>query len=269
MSPRSSSACSPVSRCGASCADLKARGVPAPQVQRNAAKEWKPQRLRVTISSPTYAGLRSHQGQIARDEHSQPVGGDWAAMISIADHERLLAILRDPARRTTTHRGREPRHLLSGIAVCGVCGKVMRYFGPTSLKTPTYLCSARTCVRRRADLTDHLVTEAIIARLSRRDAVKLFARAGDKQARTALGKADTARKRLASFVEAAADGEITAASLAGIEAKLLPQIEAAEAAAGPRSPHRWSVRWPVPVPASSGSGSRSPTAGRWCARWWR
>ena len=44
--------------------DLEARGVPAPQVQENAAKSWRPQQLRVTISSPSYAGLRTHQGTV-------------------------------------------------------------------------------------------------------------------------------------------------------------------------------------------------------------
>ena len=217
--------------------DLKARGVPAPQVQRNAAKEWKPQRLRVTISSPTYAGLRSHQGQVMRDEHNQPVRGHWEPMISVEDHERLMAILRDPARRTTTHRGREPRHLLTGIARCGVCLDVMRWHGPKSLPTPRYLCAGASCVGRRADAVDALVESTLIKRLSRRDAAKLFARTvGSEQARKAAARADTLRIRLASFVEAAATGEITAATLAAIEHKLLPAIEAAEAAAKLRVP---------------------------------
>ncbi len=141
----------------------------------------------MTISSPTYAGLRTHQGKVIGK-------GDWPAMISAEEHERLLAHLRDPARRTTTHRGPEPRHLLTGIARCGVCGEVMRWFGPTSIKTPTYLCYGASCVRRRADLVDVLVTETLIERLSRPDAVTLFAQAGNEVVSQALDQAESLKR---------------------------------------------------------------------------
>ena len=176
--------------------------------------------------------------------------GDWEAMITVEEHERLVTILTDPARRTTTHRGSEPRHLLSGIASCGVCGEVMRWFGPRSLKTPTYQCSGRSCVRRRADLTDALVTETVIQRLSRPDASALFAQAGDEAMAGAVTAAIELRDRLNSFVEAAAAGRVSAASLARIEAQLLPQIAAEEARA------RAAVTSPL-VAAMAGPGAHT------------
>ena len=203
--------------------DLEAQGVPAPQVQKNAAKSWRPQRLRVTISSPSYAGLRTHQGTVIGK-------GSWEAMISPDEHERLVAILSDPARRST-HQGPEPRHLLSGIATCGQCGSPMRFFGPKSMRTPTYLCEGASCVRRRSDLVDLLVTETIIERLERPDAVALFAEQGNDEMADALAHADTLKTRLAGFIDKAVAGEISNASFAQIEAKLLPQIAAAEAKA--------------------------------------
>jgi DNA invertase Pin-like site-specific DNA recombinase len=224
--------------------DLDATGIAPPQVQCNSVKTWRPQRLRLTISRPTYAGLRTHQGTVIGK-------GDWEALISVEEHEKLLAIFADPARRATTHRGSEPRRLLTGIATCGVCGAVMRWQN-SKRKSPRYLCEG-SCVGRRADMVDLLVTEAIIERLSRPDATALFAKASDKRVTEALDHMDTLRKRLDGFVEAAAAGKISPASLAGIEAKLLPQIEAAEkqartavtsplvaAMAGPDARRQWA-----------------------------
>jgi site-specific DNA recombinase len=203
--------------------DLEARGIEPRQVQKNAANSWRPQPLRVTISSPSYAGLRTHQGEVIGP-------GTWEAMISREEHERLVATLRDPARRTT-HRGPEPVHLLTGIAKCGVCEGAMRFFGPKSLKTPTYLCETASCVRRRADLVDLLVTETLIKRMEKPDAIKLFAKRDDTETKKALDKADLLKARLQSYIDKAITGEISDASFARIEAGLLPQIEAAEAKA--------------------------------------
>ncbi|AGB21692.1 site-specific recombinase, DNA invertase Pin [Mycobacterium sp. JS623] len=211
--------------------DFTARGIQPPQLQKNARKDWKPQSLRVTISSPTYAGWRQHRGQLLLDNEGNRVRGRWRPYITDAQHERLLAIFSAPARKTTTHRGREPRHLLTGIAKCGICGAVMRYSdAPSSrARAARYLCEKRTCVGRRADAVDLLVEETILERMERPDAIKLFAQAGNDALTQALELADTLRKRLAGFVDQAADGKISPASLATIEAKLRPQIDAAEA----------------------------------------
>lgn len=203
--------------------DLKAQGVPPPQVQRNAAKEWKPQRLRVTISSPSYAGLRTHQGEILGQ-------GTWEPMITREEHARLLTIFADPSRRWTNHRGTEPRHLLSGIAKCGVCGHGVRYAGSDNTRSvPRYLCQERSCVGRRVDGVDLLVTETLLLRLERDDAVALFTEQGDDGIAEALAHVDTLKKRLQEFYDSAAAGETSAPALARIESQLLPQIEAAEA----------------------------------------
>jgi site-specific DNA recombinase len=213
--------------------DFTKRDIKPPQLQRNARKDWKPQSLRVTISSPTYAGLRTHQGKPILDDAGNRVLGNWDPYITDAQHERLRAIFSDPARRTTTHRGREPRHLLTGIARCGGCGAGMRFTDPPSgrARAGRYLCEKRACVGRRADAVDLLVINTIVNRLSRPDFMKLFAEAGNDAVTKALEEADTLRKRLAGFVDQAADGKISPASLATIEAKLQPQIDTAEAKA--------------------------------------
>jgi site-specific DNA recombinase len=213
--------------------DFTSRGINPPQLQRNARKDWKPQALRVTISSPTYAGWRTHQGNTLLDHAGERVRGMWDPYITNAEHERLLAIFSDPARRTTTHRGREHRHLLTGIAKCGECGAVMRFSDPPShrARVGRYLCEKRSCVGRRWDGVDLLVVETILERMEQPEAVKLFAEASNHTVADALKEADTLRKRLAGFLDQAADGKVSPSSLATIEAKLQPQIDAAEAKA--------------------------------------
>jgi site-specific DNA recombinase len=236
------------------CRDFTAREIKPPQLQKNARKNWKPQALRVTIASPTYAGFRTHQGKPVLDDHGNRVLGLWDPYITPEDHERLLAIFSDPARKVTEHRGREPRHLLTGIALCDVCDAVMRFSDPPSQRARVgrYMCEAKTCVARRCDAVDLLVEETLLERLSRKDAVKLYAAKDNAEIRKSLTEADTLRKRLAGFVDQAADGKITPESFATIEAKLQPQIDAAEAnaragissplvakLAGPGARQRW------------------------------
>ncbi len=208
------------------CRDLDARGTPGPQSQRNAASRWRAQHLRQMLASPSYAGLRQHQGQVVGN-------GRWEALITEEDHQKLLALFApDPARRLTTHRGSEPRHLLSGIARCGECGEAMRWIAPKSeKKLPGYLCSDRSCVRRRGDLVDLLVADAIVARMSRPDAVALTSRHNGDRVAEALKTAQALQQRLDGFIDQASDGKLTPSALARIEAKLLPQIESAQATA--------------------------------------
>jgi hypothetical protein len=144
-----------------------------------------------------------------------------------------MAIFSDPARKLYNHRGWEPKWLLSGVAVCGVCGEGMRYFHPPSgPRTPRYRCGSRKmCTSRRAEAMELLVVHTILERLSRPDAEEVFTKPKDSEASKALEQADTLRKRLAGFVESAANGEVSPSALAAIEAKLHPQIEEAEAKA--------------------------------------
>lgn len=88
---------------------LQAEGVdPAP------GKEWSTRRVRDILMNPHYAGAIRHRGQTIASEHVEPlVDTELAA--------EVRAILADPSRKTTP--GSTPRHLLSNIAVCGVCGE--------------------------------------------------------------------------------------------------------------------------------------------------
>ncbi|KAA0916999.1 recombinase family protein [Dietzia sp. ANT_WB102] len=200
--------------------DLDRREIPAPDTQRNAAGSWRPQRLRVMLSSASYAGKRTHQGEIIGD-------GAWPALVALEDWERLQIILTDPSRNVGP--GPEPKHLLSGLAVCGLCGSPVRYFGPKSVKSPRYLCE-KNCVGRRAELVDQLVTAVVLARLSRPDAaVALTPRGGNDDQAAARDEVRTLTARLEDFTEAAASGSISATAFARIEASITAQLDQAQA----------------------------------------
>ncbi|GAA2068806.1 recombinase family protein [Williamsia deligens] len=224
--------------------DFTARGIPRPHRSGPPVPApWVPQRMRVMLLSPSYAGKRQHQGQVVGD-------GNWEPLISIEHHERLRAILTDPARSTCNDP--TARHLLTGIACCGVCGAVMRFTAAPSRPTPRYMCEAHSCVSRRSEWVDELVVEVVLARLETLDPAAVAPT--DPVVTEALAEARSLRERLDAFVDQAADGSLSAAALARVEARLLPQIAAAQrrasaghrhpivaAVAGPQAREQWSV----------------------------
>ena len=118
-----------------------------------------------------------------------------------------------------------------------------------------------SCVQRRSDLVDLLVVETVIERLSRPDAVALFAQAGNEQVTESLAGAQALRRRLARVVDAAAAGEVSPAALAGSRPSWHRRSRPQRPGHGPVSPLPWSPRWPVPMRASGGRSSLSGTGG--------
>ena len=99
-----------------------------------------------------------------------------------------------------------------------------------------------------------LVTETLIRRMEKPDAIKLFAKQDNADVKKALADADVLKARLQSYVDKAISGAISETSFAKIEAGLLPQIAAAEAKArasvtsplvgklvGPNARERWEA----------------------------
>ena len=208
------------------CKDFQERGATPPSRGGNQpeAYRWVPSRLRVMILSPSYAGLRTHKGEITGK-------GTWEPLITEDEHMRLVALLKDP-KRVTTFRGSEPRHLLSGIATCGRCGPDepkarIRWFGPASVKTPRYECE-NCYLARRADKVDELVEETMIAFLEDPRTIKLLSESDDSASGEAMAEAQAARQRLEALRDEYVDEKVSAASFAAIEAKLLAKIAKAE-----------------------------------------
>jgi hypothetical protein len=83
------------------------------------------------IPTDSYQGVRPLVGEIVSTE------SDWPGIISVADSDRLRALLTRPDRRLTTGGAR--KHLLSGILRCARCGQPM--VGRSSRGVLRYVCN--------------------------------------------------------------------------------------------------------------------------------
>jgi DNA invertase Pin-like site-specific DNA recombinase len=189
--------------------DLNDRGIPTVR-----GRPWDPAALRMTLLRPGNAGLRVHQGKV--------VGAATApAILNRGDWDRLVALLRDPSRRTVTDN--RIKHLLTGIAKCGVCGAAVR------VKGPRYLCP-KSHVGRLQDPVDDLVERVVVGRLSMPDAATLLA-ADDAVAEQAAQEAAALRVRLDALVDDYADGLLDRDGMKRATARIRPRLEVAEAKA--------------------------------------
>ncbi|WP_299956698.1 recombinase family protein [uncultured Modestobacter sp.] len=218
--------------------DLDRRGVPTPR----GGAGWDLTQVKRLCVNPGYAGKRVHQGRVVGD-------AAWPPLVDEATHLSLVAKLSDPSRRS--QRDSAVKHLLSGIAVCGVCGGRLRVQKNRGFLA--YLCTDGFHVSRLEEKVDELVQGVTVARLQRPDVLAVLADDGDETVATALAEAREKRARLDGFYDAAASGELTPAALARIEARLLPEIDEAErraqratvpavvaGTAGPDAAARWA-----------------------------
>ncbi|GAB3410977.1 recombinase family protein [Schumannella luteola] len=138
---------------------------------------WEPYAVRGVLASPRYAALvtpprAATGGQSAAHNlglADLPVGS-WEPLVSPETWAAARDLLSDPGRRSNP--GGMPKSLLSGIAVCGVCGAPMKAGMVRNILV--YRCGASPhLARKRAD-ADHYVTEVVIERLSRPDAADLL-----------------------------------------------------------------------------------------------
>lgn len=195
--------------------DFNARGVPT----ATPSKGWTTAVISTMIKRPTYAGLRTHLGEITSK-------GEWEPLISPADHQALVSLLTNPAR--VTHRGVAPKHLLSGIALCGVCQSPVRRI---SGRYPAYCCAKNYCVRRKQSFVDEKVELAIVAICKK----LVLGSGGDGDAEVELARAEvrTLNARLAEYKRQAIDGEIASNDFRDISAGLRAKIAKAERRSNP------------------------------------
>jgi site-specific DNA recombinase len=78
-------------------------------------RAWRSSTLLGALAGPRLAGLRVHHGVVMGE-------AAWPPIITVEEHHRLRAVLGDP--RMTT-RGAQPTNLLTGVLVCGTCGRRM------------------------------------------------------------------------------------------------------------------------------------------------
>ena len=95
----------------------------------------------------------------------------WSPLVEEETFELARALLSSPSRRTTSGTAR--KHLLPGIALCGICEGTMAT-GHTRHGKRVYVCRDGKHISRAADPVDRMVQEAVVATVSRPDARNLL-----------------------------------------------------------------------------------------------
>jgi len=131
--------------------DLNVREVPTVTGCPWTTVAWRDVMLR-----PRNAGLVVYRGDVVGG-----VAGQWTPVYDRDTHERVVALLSDPARRTTP--GNRVRWLGSGLYRCGICGETLTCTLAGGKRAPAYRCPGH--VQRDADQLDRHVTAALLNRL--------------------------------------------------------------------------------------------------------
>jgi site-specific DNA recombinase len=185
--------------------------------QTSTGRPWTPKAVGLLLQRPRNAGLSVYRGEVVSEDA-------WTPTLDPDTWRGVVAVLGDPARNTTSSRAR--RWLLSGLALCGVCGEPVRSsvaaWGDRRL--PSYICPAGH-VRRNAAELDAYVEAIVVERLSRPDAAELLA--PDLTGDTAeLHARDAAlRARLDGLGRMYGDGAIDASQLQSGTATIRDQRE--------------------------------------------
>lgn len=139
-------------------------------------RQWEGPEVGSMLRRPRNAGLMKHRG-------AEAGAASWPAILEEPLWRSLVAILDDPARRTTP--GNERKYLGSGLYLCGVCadGTTMRCTTTSAREAghliPSYGCRKRRHLTRRVEQLDDYITVLVLDRVARPDAARLLARRED------------------------------------------------------------------------------------------
>jgi hypothetical protein len=123
--------------------------------------------MRDMLLRPRNAGIAVYRGE--------EVGrGQWDQIVDEAKYRAVVAILKDPARRTAP--GTTPKWLGSLLYRCGrgECPHFVYVTQSGGRSYPSYRCQTGHGGGRRAEITDQYVEDVVVERLSRDDAHDLL-----------------------------------------------------------------------------------------------
>lgn len=176
---------------------------------------WIPSTVRRLALSPMYASLLPPIVPGAGNYRAEAVDldgctpGVWEPIVNEDKVRAARALLIDPARRK--QQGTSRRWLLSGLAVCDVCGERVRS-ARTKEKYQGYRCPAGHFQRSGAIL-DLYVEQVVIDRLSAPDAASLIQPAPGVDLDALRAQEGALRGRRAALLDLAASGTFDAAEV--------------------------------------------------------
>jgi DNA invertase Pin-like site-specific DNA recombinase len=163
-------------------------------VRTSTGRLWTARSLKLALSNPRMCGWRRIDGEIIRDESGQPVVGQWEPIIAPEQWMAIDAIMEGRKGRRVGTDGRpgndlpvdhrEHKYLLTGILRCGKprpdgtpCNARLRVTQQRDCLQHIYACPPRSgggCngIGRRGDKVDEYVTEAVLAKLEERRAIR-------------------------------------------------------------------------------------------------
>ncbi|MGR6922670.1 recombinase family protein [[Actinomadura] parvosata] len=200
--------------------DLNRRGIPTP---RRSFRGWQPEQVKDQVTNPGYVGRRLHRGRDVGE-------AKWKAILKEDTFDACVAKLNDPSRKN--QRDTTIKHLLSGIATCGVCSAPMRVV--KNRGALAYGCYRKTPqagsafhVSRLQRRLEEWVVDVVVHHLAREDAASIWAAddEADAEARALEEEAAAEQARLNTFYDQAAEGDLTPDGLKRIVAKLQPKID--------------------------------------------
>lgn len=207
--------------------------MPAEARQRREAKgrkapsrQWAKSTVRTLVQRDANVAVRRYRKRA--DNGGKEMPGGWSPIVDRAKHDRVVALLSAPERRS--HSGPRPgarKHLLTnGIGKCGVCGDLLRVGNRVRSQGRIYMCRGRGCTGRVQHRVDDLVADVVIRRLARPDALDWLL-GDDDEARRATQRVDELQQRLDEAADSHAEGRIDIRALERITARLAPELEAA------------------------------------------
>jgi site-specific DNA recombinase len=202
--------------------------------------QWSRTTVKDVLTNPRHAGLRRYRPQEDRPRIRQnPELGitgaaEWPAIVDEPTWRAAVRVLCNPGRRKAPLSG---KGLLTGLAICGVCGETVHRGGAAHGK-PMYRCSSGRHVSRMSEPVDEYVTAVALARLTQPDAADLWA-SELPDASALMAEADTLRRRRDDIAADYGDGVMTREQFRTANAHVLERLGAIEsqiAASGSASP---------------------------------
>lgn len=178
-------------------------------------REFTSKEVRKVLLRPRNAGIVLHEGK--------RIGtGKWATIVDSDTFAALEALLRDPARRSSS--GFERKYQGTRIYVCGRCGEKMAVAAQNHTKSHgwrrAYTCSAAKHLVRDAEHLDEFIDQLVVGRLSQPDAAIVLGAQGDGDLGALQAQREGLRARLNELSAMFADGTIDGPQLRRGTAKL-------------------------------------------------